>query len=494
MPPEPVEVTYREPAEEFEAPDGFYEPPLMAIGDSLYNGVRSATINEQLAEESTPAMVARALGFDSFTTPDYPTHVLVDAEKWLRNVRALINLPNRLVTLKESVRENARAWVNMQKSTGPMTFDNLAVASSEVKDLIEVSHKDAKEKRNRIWRQSKGKDVFKWPLLDLHLAINSAFVLNPHQLAAFEDFRPIDWINLRKPKRLLINIGPNHGITNLSVDDGFANGKFRLAQLPNEIDRLGAFIAQLPSEVEHIYFNNLLPPSAIANFMPPRDEDGNIPPPPGANNYFEFYEKRLATGYHRFSGEEMEEVDNYVAGISQATADRFRAAVGATRSVHIVDLGFLKQNFDGKHDRNQKVPLHGKRYSNNALVSAPSLIPFSKLGYFKRGGLFSLDNHHPSTLGYAILAEYLTQQMSEAEGLEIPNPIDLNSIELGLLEAIPNVWHLLPFLYLAYIRMKGGASTDDLTVEPEIASQNAPENQENAFKAIDMLMRTNFSA
>jgi hypothetical protein len=56
---------------------------MMAIGDSLFNGVRSLTINQQLAQWSAPAQVARALGIP-FANPDYPRNVVINFEQWLR--------------------------------------------------------------------------------------------------------------------------------------------------------------------------------------------------------------------------------------------------------------------------------------------------------------------------------------------------------------------------------------------------------------------------
>lgn len=56
---------------------------MMVIGDSLFNGVRSLTINEQLAQWRTPVQVAKGLGIP-FITPDYPRNVVTNFEQWLR--------------------------------------------------------------------------------------------------------------------------------------------------------------------------------------------------------------------------------------------------------------------------------------------------------------------------------------------------------------------------------------------------------------------------
>ena len=46
-------------------------PDVMAIGASVFNGVRSATITRELAEKSAPAQVARQTGW-RLLPPDYP--------------------------------------------------------------------------------------------------------------------------------------------------------------------------------------------------------------------------------------------------------------------------------------------------------------------------------------------------------------------------------------------------------------------------------------
>ena len=59
-------------------------PELMAIGDSLGNGVRSLTIDSDLAAHAVPAQVARAFNWD-FVAPDYPRPMLADFEAIFRD-------------------------------------------------------------------------------------------------------------------------------------------------------------------------------------------------------------------------------------------------------------------------------------------------------------------------------------------------------------------------------------------------------------------------
>ncbi len=63
----------------------------MAISDSLYNGVTSLTIDWARAENSVPALVARALHDTKFRVHEYPhpplapeTPILFDLERQLK--------------------------------------------------------------------------------------------------------------------------------------------------------------------------------------------------------------------------------------------------------------------------------------------------------------------------------------------------------------------------------------------------------------------------
>jgi hypothetical protein len=102
------------------------KPGMMAIGDSLFNGVRSLTINQQLAQWSAPAQVARALGIP-FAIPDYPRNVMVNFEQWLREF-------SNLIGIAADVESNMNFWDTNPKSSLP-EFDNIAIASAGYADL-----------------------------------------------------------------------------------------------------------------------------------------------------------------------------------------------------------------------------------------------------------------------------------------------------------------------------------------------------------------------
>ncbi|HXQ14272.1 MAG TPA: hypothetical protein VN814_06585, partial [Caulobacteraceae bacterium] len=101
-------------------------PAMMAIGDSLFNGVRSLTISQALAQWSAPAQVARALGIP-FATPDYPRNVVINFEQWLKD------FPN-VFGIAMDLENNINFWDTNPKSSLP-NFDNIAIASAKYTDL-----------------------------------------------------------------------------------------------------------------------------------------------------------------------------------------------------------------------------------------------------------------------------------------------------------------------------------------------------------------------
>ena len=85
---------------------GYAEPELMSIGDSIFNGVRSLTISEDLANASPPAFVARGLGLP-MVQPDYRRPILFDAEQELREGIDFSRIYKHIV-------DNAERWLEAQ--------------------------------------------------------------------------------------------------------------------------------------------------------------------------------------------------------------------------------------------------------------------------------------------------------------------------------------------------------------------------------------------
>ena len=114
-------------------------PDVMAIGASVFNGVRSATITRALAEKAAPVQVARQMGW-RIVTPDYPRPVLLDLEDLIRRIISGQQKLN-LAEIHQQVRANAEAWLAdlPQGWSTQIVFDNIAIAQAGIEDLVTVN-------------------------------------------------------------------------------------------------------------------------------------------------------------------------------------------------------------------------------------------------------------------------------------------------------------------------------------------------------------------
>ena len=115
-------------------PDEYMLPEMMAIGDSLYQGVRSLTIRNGMTQLSAPALIAEALGIrDKFSCPDPGRPILVDMEKWLHLLPSISDI-------KADLAKNTDHWFARPTSrSGRLMFDNVSVASATIGDLYRCS-------------------------------------------------------------------------------------------------------------------------------------------------------------------------------------------------------------------------------------------------------------------------------------------------------------------------------------------------------------------
>ena len=82
-------------------------PAIMAIGDSLYQGVRSLTFNGDLARYSPPAQVAVALGLN-MTLPNPRIPITFDLEQLFRQ-GGVIHL---LEEIRQACLKNMEFWLS----------------------------------------------------------------------------------------------------------------------------------------------------------------------------------------------------------------------------------------------------------------------------------------------------------------------------------------------------------------------------------------------
>jgi hypothetical protein len=420
-------------------------PALMAIGDSLYNGVRSLSMTPRLAELSAPAQVAKSLGFD-FVVPDYPYEILIDVEDFLRGDIDFHSFTNLETLLFERIAANATSWLKRRNRWSDKTFfDNVsnsgATISSLYTDTAAFHRAQALDLISKLLN-----DRVHFSIADvgsLHYSLNTAFLLNPSVVNELDNLTPVDLVALRKPKRLLVNIGSNEGIFMgglLARYDDAARQSIaaipgKMVDLANEmIARFGDYMPQT------IVFNTLVRPSAIAN-LTPRPFSAK----PDAAGYFDRYYGNLVNSSN-IAGSLIRALDEQIAGVNaDAEAGVRKAFAGKSVTLAFADLYGLSTRLDDKGGREKdadaiRVELHGKEGVH--LTNFP-LWSFAASG----GGIFSLDNMHLTTVGYAAMADTVVRALAAAEGLKFaPANYQAACDADTLLQQPPTSWFQIKFV------------------------------------------------
>ena len=447
-------------------------PVLMAIGDSFLNGMRSLTIDDALARLSIPALVGAALrppaGFAPFAPAAYPRPVLIDGEALLRrHVRSiaglvgLVQLGAALGEIKGAVRANALAWIHGRASAPmparPQRFDNLAIAGARLPDVFGADYRTIADR----WAVMAGAitaeaDPFDWegllaaddpyaddrayadqpgpfpadPLLatgrgwgvaDCHITLNALHLMNPDGAPGLEEFRVVDIVHARRPHVLLVNLGPNHGLADICSGGQGARGAARLRRFARLWPRCAEELAATPDLGLCVV---LLPPlpSQVPALMPSRltgDVDPPVPPagPDGRRYHAEYVSAMSLTpgGAAFYTRDEVRGFDAAAeearAALRQATQAAFDAA---GRRVAFVDCAALIGAHDVKNSMGDPFvpdPAAGVGYDNRCLGDRGALTGRRRL----RGGICSLDNFHPTTLGYRYVARAVAEAIADAE-------------------------------------------------------------------------------
>jgi hypothetical protein len=162
---------------------------------------------------SWPARIAQQQGWE-FIPPDFPRPILYDLEAEVRGLNTLtLSVQDfRFEGILGRIRDNYQAWLkNARESTFPC-FDNLGLSGALIYDLYTRSAATSAAEIVALAALTLDNAS------DIHLAINGRFTLNPSQDPAFNTFTPIDWVRLRCPRRLLVQVGHNHGLYQIGSD------------------------------------------------------------------------------------------------------------------------------------------------------------------------------------------------------------------------------------------------------------------------------------
>ena len=325
---------------------------MMAIGDSLFNGVRSLTIDTRLAQWSAPKQVATALGID-FVVPDYPMHVVVDFENWIRT------FPD-IVRILKAIKKSIDFWNGNPRSKLEQ-FDNIAIAATMWSDLYSRTWKTAQDEVDNINRNiNQGKTTYLDNLADFFFAFNTRFILNPSGSQTTPALSPLDIVADRKPTRLIVSIGANNGLWNMAFDaassPGFDTtqghgiyGEADVADCKEFLTRL----AKLPPDIEHIYINALPYPSTTANMMPIPDSEINSPPKAG--KLWTDYENRFGFTYSTLTGSQLRKNNKTMRDLAQFISSVIKAVDNPkTPRIHIVPVDQTFLEYDYKTNRSAK--------------------------------------------------------------------------------------------------------------------------------------------
>ncbi len=434
-------------------PDEYMRPDMMAIGDSLYQGVRSLTVKRGLIQLSAPAQIAEALGIrHRFTCPDPTRPILVDMEAWLRMLPSLDDV-------KTDLAANANYWFGKPKSpSGREFFENVAVASATVADLYTQSWQTSDDYLTGLPSDVKPRiKNLEWGDLELGRivqSLNARFTLNPSGKQRYRGFTQVGLVTARLPKRLLVNIGSNNGLWEMVFEANPA-GQVRMKE---ELQVLAEHLNALPRDVADIYFNSLGVPSTVPNLMPVPDYQ-EWRRKPGAGAYYKRYENRFGFGYGRLTGVQLKRLDARVAKANEDARQILRSAFDNKKRLHFVDMAALQKSRDAKHRRQTAtnvVKLKNRKTLSNVTTEA------NFWGAFARGGLAGLDGMHPTVVGYALMAGRVLQAIAKAEPGQRPNAIDLDQAfeRDKLLTDMPGIWSLALWLWRDIRRAQGRGDPD----------------------------------
>ena len=419
-------------------------PELMAIGDSIYNGTRSLTTNGEVAQLSVPAQVAKAFGW-AFNVPSYPFDVLFNLETLVRTGQF------SRAKLKASVLANAQAWLDRGRWSDHDNFDNVAIAQTTISDQSFLNYNDSFPNIGVLLGQLRQADSIDFQaLIALYEAINVSFLLNPSNdpNSPWARRTPLQNVAARKPKRLLVNVGINDGIWTICLL-ATMNGFFP-DQIAADMHGLGRQLQQMKQagQVDDIYFNLLPKPSCVANLMPRRDPDKL----PRGEDYFPEYLGRLGQ-LGRLSGADMKAMDESAKALNVRIRDDLSQMFAATGGLHFIDTYGIMARHDNKHFREapaDQIWINKWRINN---------VPLQSITH--KGGLYSLDNLHLTSVGYAVLAQAVCAEIQAVEGLAPAEPIDLAAVfgRDSLLSGVPfqlDFTNLLLNLVVAFAKTAKG--------------------------------------
>lgn len=401
----------------------FKNPELMVIGDSLAQGCRSLSVTKKFCAESYGAIIAREQAW-AYNAPDFPRDVLFDLEAIVTKYLNWTIIGGWAVLLKR-LQENYSDWVEHfltppTAANTPEWCDNLAVAGATLGDL----GADPKPANHFSWKRTRAiieqykdrtlKDLIlreKDALATLHLAINSGFVLNPRGLKKYANWTTLDWVEARKPKKLIVHMAHNDGLYPIGSNAVFTD--LRTTTLPH-YKKMIAKVMEVTDIKQQVIFVLLPKVSAVANL----DIIGDSP---DADGYWPRYKPVFSTSASEFDAKTMKSVDRMIVEVNRELRDYVRS-FDATHWTDTIDAYEVIEQKDFKQTRDSSRQTNiGKYKIDNRylrgegkpvkLGGGSNAVTTTKWA-FVHGGFQSMDGMHPSAVGYGEVAIAIAKQLN----------------------------------------------------------------------------------
>lgn len=379
-------------------------PELMVIGDSLAQGCRTLSVSEELCSQSYACVIARSQGWE-FRYPRFPRPVLFDLEQEVRNL-SLLGVVGGLQRLRRNLEDWQRDLAGDGPGGLPPAFDNLAIAGVSIDEMNRFT---AGEQRallqDQLFPQMIGKPIRAQyqHLGKAHLAINTAFVLNPSGTPDWEGLTQLEWVARRRPRRLIAHFGHNDGLYPVGAEADPTELDARYDATLKAYKTTLECLADLPPEVALIVVVLYPKVGAVANLDPhgPQDHHG----------YAETYRTRFPLPGNEIAGRELRRIDGRIEDFNRAVR-RHIDGLRTKRRFRLVDAYRIFEGYDYKNtlDTRRQISIGRARIDNRYLEGRTRRRPGRPGEHrppryeFEHGGLQSLDGMHLSAVGYALLA------------------------------------------------------------------------------------------
>ena len=428
-------------------------PKLVAIGDSLTQGVQNGAIS--CTHLSYPELIAETMGLkvpDDFRVPRVPGEGIPLNLEWLltslgSDIResGKWETLRRLRTLLDQVEDYYERGDGLNPARYGGVYHNLAVSGFRVYDSYKVDSEYSCHQINRKegWVED---DFFGIPSAPTYRIAQR--VLNPKCNPERKNWTQVDnlkHLNEREGgvQNLILFLGANDCLATVAkLDMKDMEGKRRVSDDPEKrrekynltscevfednYTEMVERISDAISENTNVFVGNVphvtIPPITRGIGETEIDENGK--------RYFEKYipcflneEDYVSWLDEEFNREEVQRIDRRIEEFNRIIEDTIRE-VPERGNWYLVDIcGLLddlavrRQAMDGNPESPLRCLFDKWNISKHPLLDLkpiPSVLRFGmEGGKWTSGGLFSLDCFHPTTIGYGLIAEAFLQVMGE---------------------------------------------------------------------------------